>query len=412
MNKQVFPDLHKSSGGKTMVWRVWVIDDKLYNTFGFEGGKMREPSVREFKGTNIGKKNEKSPHEHAKSEATKRWNDQIIKNGYSENNANTTSIEEIPIREVIPSETSRGVIPRELSRGVMPSRGIMKAHVYEDHKSKIKWDEGVYIQRKYDGVRCIGTADDITSSSEKPFKFLSHIKEALRECLVGEFKDLMVDGECYAHTIYDEDGNEISPEDRFNIITGACRSVRTTPHPLESQMKYYIFDVCTKDKQSVRFELLDKLFNYINTTKYNSILIKVETSIIHSETEMKDMCNLFIQQEYEGCMVRNKNGLYTHSKRNYDIQKYKLFHDKEFPIVGYTQSAGTEVGGVLWKCAVDGGGEGVVFDVRPRGTLVMKRWWYINGKSFIGKMLTVRYQSLSEDGVPRFPVGIAIRDYE
>jgi hypothetical protein len=26
--------------------------------------------------------------------------------------------------------------------------------------------------------------------------------------------------------------------------------------------------------------------------------------------------------------------------------------------------------------------------------------------------LTVRYQELTDDGVPRFPVGIAIRDYE
>ena len=32
--------------------------------------------------------------------------------------------------------------------------------------------------------------------------------------------------------------------------------------------------------------------------------------------------------------------------------------------------------------------------------------------SFIGKMLTVKYQEMSPDGVPRFPCGVAIRDYE
>ena len=31
-----------------------------------------------------------------------------------------------------------------------------------------------------------------------------------------------------------------------------------------------------------------------------------------------------------------------------------------------------------------------------------------NGDECIGKMLTVRYQELTDDGVPRFPVGIAI----
>jgi DNA ligase-1 len=30
----------------------------------------------------------------------------------------------------------------------------------------------------------------------------------------------------------------------------------------------------------------------------------------------------------------------------------------------------------------------------------------------IGKRLTVRYQELTDGGVPRFPVGVAVRDYE
>jgi hypothetical protein len=31
---------------------------------------------------------------------------------------------------------------------------------------------------------------------------------------------------------------------------------------------------------------------------------------------------------------------------------------------------------------------------------------------YIGQLLTVRYQEKSEDGVPIFPVGTGIRDYE
>jgi hypothetical protein len=30
----------------------------------------------------------------------------------------------------------------------------------------------------------------------------------------------------------------------------------------------------------------------------------------------------------------------------------------------------------------------------------------------VGQMLTVRFQEKSEDGVPIFPVGLGIRDYE
>ena len=35
-----------------------------------------------------------------------------------------------------------------------------------------------------------------------------------------------------------------------------------------------------------------------------------------------------------------------------------------------------------------------------------------SGKKYIGKKLTVRFQELTDDKVPRFPVGITFRDYE
>ena len=33
-------------------------------------------------------------------------------------------------------------------------------------------------------------------------------------------------------------------------------------------------------------------------------------------------------------------------------------------------------------------------------------------KVFVGKMLTVRYQGMTNGDVPRFPVGVIVRDYE
>ena len=50
------------------------------------------------------------------------------------------------------------------------------------------------------------------------------------------------------------------------------------------------------------------------------------------------------------------------------------------------------------------------FSVRPVGTHEERRAMYKNGASYIGKMLTVKYQELSNDGVPRFPVGLHIRE--
>jgi DNA ligase-1 len=55
---------------------------------------------------------------------------------------------------------------------------------------------------------------------------------------------------------------------------------------------------------------------------------------------------------------------------------------------------------------------GEEFSVRPKGNLLHRRNLFTNSKKSIVKMLTVKYQELSELGVPRFPVGKDIRNCE
>ena len=108
-------------------------------------------------------------------------------------------------------------------------------------------------------------------------------------------------------------------------------------------------------------------------------------------------------------MVRNLKGAYRIGKRSADLQKVKTFLDGEYRIVDYLEGTGNEAGCVIWVCETL---EGRQFRVRPRGTQEERKLLFQNGDEYIGKMLTVRYQELTDDGVPRFPVGIAIRDYE
>jgi hypothetical protein len=97
-----------------------------------------------------------------------------------------------------------------------------------------------------------------------------------------------------------------------------------------------------------------------------------------------------------------------------DLLKKKDFIDAEFPIVGYEAEIIAEEGkpdrnAIIFICGLP---DGNTFTVRPRGSHELRIEWYNDAESFIGKDLTVRYQELSEDGVPIFPVGIAVRDYE
>ena len=78
-------------------------------------------------------------------------------------------------------------------------------------------------------------------------------------------------------------------------------------------------------------------------------------------------------------------------------------------MTGFTQGDGQDMGCVIWMCKTP---TGAGFYVRPRGTRASRAEQFGKGTQYIGRKLTVRYQELTEGGIPRFPVGIAFRDYE
>ena len=108
-------------------------------------------------------------------------------------------------------------------------------------------------------------------------------------------------------------------------------------------------------------------------------------------------------------MARNHKSTYKFKNRSYDLQKVKRFKDNEFQIIGGKDGSGRESGLIIFKCITD---DGLEFDVRPKGSHEYRAEQFKNLSNYIGKMLTVRYQELTDDGRPRFPVGIAVRDYE
>ncbi len=118
---------------------------------------------------------------------------------------------------------------------------------------------------------------------------------------------------------------------------------------------------------------------------------------------------MFVEDGYEGMIVLNKNRAYKYKHRSYDLQKVKRFVDSEYRIVGGEDGSGREAGLIVFRCVTS---DGLEFSVRPRGSHEERAKIYKNLENYIDKYLTVRYQELTDDGRPRFPVGIAVRDYE
>ena len=114
--------------------------------------------------------------------------------------------------------------------------------------------------------------------------------------------------------------------------------------------------------------------------------------------------------ELEGIIVRNVNKSYNCGRTGSNLYKLKSFDDDEFLIVDYKEAMGKDYGTPVWVCETHDGSR--QFNVRPMATDAAKRQMWADRDDIVGKKLTVKFQELTKYGVPRFPAGVAIRDYE
>ena len=176
------------------------------------------------------------------------------------------------------------------------------------------------------------------------------------------------------------------------------------------ELEYWIYDQVNDDTFDNR---TDDIFCAFSQDEGFIKLIRVPTILVRSDAEIKEWHDRWVAQGFEGVIIRNIKGLYKVKHRSSDLQKYKEFKDAEFEIVGGHEGSGADAGTVIFEVKTS---EGQIFSVRPKGTKEMRTEWMKNIDSLKGEFLTVRYQNLSDSGVPIFPVGVKIdatvRNYE
>jgi ATP-dependent DNA ligase len=273
----------------------------------------------------------------------------------------------------------------------------MLAHSFTKRKHNINYP--AIVQRKFDGVRCLAKLNSdgtvtLMSRKGKEFAHLNHIKADV--AANNSDTNLVIDGELYSDTL------------TFQELVGLVKRVTLKPGNDEQMLEVSlrVYDCVELNNEA---DFTDRYLTITNLTEGAEYLSLVENVRVSTESEIHAAQARFVEEGYEGAMVRNLTGAYAIGKRSANLQKVKTFLDGEYLIVGFTQGTGNETGCVIWECHTPAGQP---FGVRPRGTQEDRKVLFQNGSDYIGRQLTVRYQELTDDGVPRFPVGIAIRDYE
>lgn len=370
---KIFKKLYeKSSTGKIKHWEISVTTDRismggnLYSEhgiiivkYGTDNNKIHINKKTIDKGKNIGRSNETTPYEQAVSEAEATWKKKLDK-GYVEN-------------------------LNDLNKEVLLP---MLAHTFQKRGHNITYP--CFVQPKLDGIRCLAKKIDektikYYSRMGKEFNTLEHLTPDLLKLMKV---DQVLDGEIYSHDL------------TFQEMIRLVKKLR----PESNILKYHVFDIVNTNidftERNIQLECSIPTKGLIHLVKAQRISCIDDVKVMHNE---------YVKNGYEGLILRNLTGMYKLKGRSADLQKYKEFQDEEFEITGGKESTGVEAGCVIFTVKNKKGQE---FSVRPRGSFEQRKKWMDDLTNLTGKNLTVRFQELTDDGIPRFPVGISLRDYE
>ncbi|HUU87077.1 MAG TPA: hypothetical protein VMX17_04915 [Candidatus Glassbacteria bacterium] len=337
---------------------------------GYVGQKITEQPKAVRKGKNIGKANETTPFEQAVSQIESQWTAKRFEN-YE------------PYMLDPKNYKPRLMLP-QLAKG--------------NRKGKIVFP--AFMQPKFNGVCNLAeltwplSVDSVIlhhSRGGHLFETLAHLDPWLKKlgCPAPPH------GELYVHGW------------SLQKIGSYTKKIKPDQHLLQ----YWLYDIANVGP--IFEERMGWLNEHVPQLGEDSPIKLTPTVLVYSYDEAKVVHDQYVQDGYEGGMLKNRNGIYMFQYNSNDLEKVKEFEDAEFEIIGGKEGTGTDEGCVVYRCRTESGGE---FDARPRGTVEDRRQMLIDLPTVIGKMLTIRFAEYSEDGIPLQPVGIpeaeAVRDYE
>ena len=304
MEKIELPMLYGISRlGKVKQWQAKVeLDEFSRPTIiiesGYVGGKIKKQPKLVTKGKNIGKANETTPFEQAVSQINSQWTAKRFEN-YEPHMLDPDNY------------TPRLMLP-QLAKGVGKGKIVYPA----------------FIQPKFNGICNLAESKypEVIHHSRGGhlFETLKH----LNPWLLTLNAPAPTHGELYVHGW------------SLQRIGSYSKKIKPDQHLLE----YWLYDIAWIGPTfEERMGWLDEMI-----PKLRSGPIKLApTFIVNNYTEAKFYHDQFVQDGYEGGMLKNKAGIYMFQFNSNDLEKVKDYEDDEFQIIGGKEGEGTDAGCIV-----------------------------------------------------------------
>ena len=240
-----------------------------------------------------------------------------------------------------------------------------------------------YVQKKYDGHRCLIKNDSgclvAYSRNGKPIESIKHIITEL-ESVIPEGTTL--DGELYFH------GASLQ-----TIGSWVRREQENT-----GKLGFYCYDAIMEGTYDDRYAFI-KCLDFSNLAHSRV----VDTDFVFGEFKITPLLKKARSAGYEGLIIRPSDGLYESGKRSKSLIKVKAWFDDEYTVKKI-------------RVGVDGQAilimehDGMPFRATAPGQAPEKVFIAENPELFIGKKVNIQYPNLTDKGIPSQPIATMWRD--
>jgi ATP-dependent DNA ligase len=304
-------------------------------------------------------------------------------------------------------------VKEQMADGITDSHGFRK-HMLAKQADKVAtsvfdklpyW----YASRKIDGVRASFYLKDghiVTASrGGNSYDYSTHHFTDNPEFIkfFENHPDIVLDGELYKHG---KSLQQISGAARMEVNAVDC-----------DWLEYYIYDVMDGSKTfKERLEVLDTITEELHlgfdpNREWNKGELQIQMVPQEKVTgwlNIQKLHDKYVEEGFEGVVIRDPSKVYNFGGRTNAMIKVKHYKDDEFLIIDYKEGL-RPIEDMTFVCQTE---EGVQFEAKPMGSREVKQDYFNNMDSIIGKMATVKYFYLSDEGCPLQPVLKCIRDYE
>lgn len=357
--------------------------------------------------------------EHGQQGGKKQLKERKVKAGKNKGKANETTIVEqtyLEIGYLYQKQFDQGYVD-DITKYKVPKRPML-AYKYKEKCHKIVWvadktrkEVLQYASKKLNGIRCFifikdGVVTLFESRTGKAFKFFKHISDDIQKNY--KFQNEILDGELFHPDIPFEIICSLINSDEYVEVTDPdTGKVWST-----NDVRFYCYDKVNEDLEEQTFYERFILSNWHSSE--STTIHLVESIPVYSETEMIDLAKKWIDEGFEGLMLRAGNGLYEFGKRSVNLLKYKVMEQEEFKII-LLYLAENDENKIMATLSNHHNKEEPYnkFDCALKGNKDLNLEYYKNKNEYEHKAwMTVDYQVLSAYKVPLFPVGVIIRKGE